>query len=250
MPDFGQQNPQLLGWPRGQDAQIVPYTYRDHDFPAGVARGTEPLWTRALDLICAQPGFILPDPTPMIGGCWGYSDRKRAGGDWSFHAFGLAIDIAAPWNPRGVFNPVASTHRLPDNTGTLVRPLGMLWGGDFTGSPDRMHIEIHLYPYEVAALVANLPRGPVHTEPTSHAYPLPAGYYYGPYSGPTESISGLGRHDAQYRAGLAAAQAKLQVPADGYYGPYTAHATRQWQTDHHLTVDGLIGPNTWRSLWA
>jgi peptidoglycan hydrolase-like protein with peptidoglycan-binding domain len=251
MPDFESQNPQSFGWPRGDQADIVPYTYQAHDFPDGVARGTEPLWTRALDLICAQPGFTLPDPRPSVGGCWGFSPRvKTSGNGWSFHAYGLALDIAAPWNPYGVYIPTASVHRMPVNTSALVRPLGMLWGGDFTGLRDWMHIELHLYPAEVAALVANLPRGPVHTEKTLHAFPLPAGYYYGPYTGPTESISGLGRGDQQYRPGLALAQRKLGVAGDGIYGPITRNATRVWQAAHQLTIDGLIGPATWRSLFG
>lgn len=38
------------------------------------------------------------------------------------------------------------------------------------------------------------------------------------------------------------------VVVDGSYGPQTAAAVRQFQTDHGITVDGIIGPETFRYL--
>lgn len=37
-------------------------------------------------------------------------------------------------------------------------------------------------------------------------------------------------------------------PVDGYYGPKTEAAIKWWQQQKGLTVDGIVGPNTWRSL--
>lgn len=237
---WGQYDPSRWGWRSGDAAEIVPFEFGGHLFPGGVAVGTVALWTRALTVLTKGAGFRLPDIAGDGAGCWGYEDRTVRGSDSpSFHAYGLALDLAAPWNPSGV-TPPAGPYRMPSDSATLLWPLGIEWGGSWSSRDlDWMHIECHLGPDDV---YASMPAGP--------PYPLPAGYYYGPYSGPTESISGSGRADAPYRPGLAMAQRHLKVAADGYYGAVTAAATVRWQTDHGLTPDGLIGPATWASLVA
>src|SRR5947209_12552586 len=35
---------------------------------------------------------------------------------------------------------------------------------------------------------------------------------------------------------------------DGIFGPVTKTAVEQFQTDAHLTVDGIVGPSTWSAL--
>ncbi|GLV56348.1 hypothetical protein KDH_31890 [Dictyobacter sp. S3.2.2.5] len=35
---------------------------------------------------------------------------------------------------------------------------------------------------------------------------------------------------------------------DGNYGPNTEYAVRHFQSNHHLTVDGIVGPQTWWEL--
>lgn len=237
-------DPASFGWQRGAAARIVRYSYAGHSFPQGVAAGTEGLWTRALGILCAQPGFRLPESTGLDAGMWGYADRVIAGtSTWSWHAYGLAVDIAAPWNPQGQRGRGASPHSLPGDTGRLLSPLRIVWGGDWIGQPDRMHLEIHATPAQVAALAGG------HEPPaTGTPYPLPAGYYYGPRSGPVRCISGQLPSDAPYRPGLARAQGVLRVDTDGRWGPVTDQSCRTWQAAHGLTADGLIGPITWASL--
>ena len=41
----------------------------------------------------------------------------------------------------------------------------------------------------------------------------------------------------------------LQVPSVGRFGPATEAAVRQLQSEHGLTVDGIVGPNTWSALF-
>lgn len=279
MPYFGSQDPSSFGWQHGAAASIVPFSYRGWSFPAGVAAGTSKLWTEALDRLTAQPGFELhPNKNPGVAGNWGYSDRKKTSGNgWSFHAYGLAIDIAAPWNPYGVARPPAGPYRLPLNTSQLVRDLGMIWGAEFN---DWMHLELHLSPAEVAALVAGSnvvedPEPPAGSPPAEQPapaigggvglppwlssgmggsvrrlFPLPAGWYYGPRSGPRESVSGyyLAPNDPQ-RIGLQLCQAKLGTDPDGLYGPVTGAAARRFQSTRGLVSDALIGARTWAALF-
>lgn len=37
-------------------------------------------------------------------------------------------------------------------------------------------------------------------------------------------------------------------PVDGYYGPRTKAAIQEFQRDHGLTPDGIVGYNTWRKF--
>lgn len=38
------------------------------------------------------------------------------------------------------------------------------------------------------------------------------------------------------------------VATDGHYGPQTAEAVREFQSDYGLVVDGVVGPQTWTAL--
>lgn len=100
------------------------------------------------------------------------------------------------------------------------------------------------------------------------AFPLPAGYYYGPPSGPRQSVSGRTRNSrvpndviqvkGRWRSkGLAVWQARMQARgwnigkdgADGRYGNDTARIVKQFQKNKGLAIDGKIGPATWRAAF-
>lgn len=105
-------------------------------------------------------------------------------------------------------------------------------------------------------------------------FPLPrkkgAMYYYGPADGPKTSVSGMGRNTAvpadvvqvkgRWRSkGLALFQARLIARgwselarnggADGRFGKTTEKVVRQFQKAMGLTVDGQVGPATWKAAW-
>ncbi|MDP8971162.1 MAG: peptidoglycan-binding protein [Actinomycetota bacterium] len=59
---------------------------------------------------------------------------------------------------------------------------------------------------------------------------------------------------AQHRDGVEAAQRQLEkrgwaIVVDGYLGEQTLAVVRKFQREKNLTVDGLIGPSTWRAIW-
>lgn len=76
-------------------------------------------------------------------------------------------------------------------------------------------------------------------------FPLPAGSYFGPRSGPKESVSGYYNH----RSDLARWQVAAGLRGDGLYGAKTASRARALQSKHRLVCDGLIGPRTWGAAW-
>ncbi len=84
-------------------------------------------------------------------------------------------------------------------------------------------------------------------------FPLPQGAYFGPKEGPATSVSGYFSH----RDDLKRWQTQMikrgwnlgKAGADGLYGSDTAKVAHDFQTEKHLHVDALIGPDTWAAAW-
>jgi hypothetical protein len=98
-----------------------------------------------------KPGFHEADD-------WGYSYRANVNNPstLSCHSSGTAIDYNATRHPngkRGTFSAaqVNHIHAILDEVERVVR-----WGGDFSGTPDEMHLEINANASAVARVAARL----------------------------------------------------------------------------------------------
>lgn len=117
----------------------------------------------------------------------------------------------------------------------------------YGGSGDWLHIELdpdHANRTDwVAAIVATMPT-PETPDPTPPKPDEPPAY-----SGRPSKQGSTGKQ-------VEAIQRQLRLRgydcgnADGKFGPRTDAAVRQFQMDHGLTVDGIVGPKTWAALFA
>lgn len=106
----------------------------------------------------------------------------------------------------------------------------------------------------------NYPNDPVHFEYDASrdpsragapAYPLPAGWYFGPKSGPRESVSGFYSHREDLRRWQQRmADRGWTISPDGLYGDQTGDVAEAFQREKGLTVDRKIGPATWAAAWT
>jgi hypothetical protein len=108
-------------------------------------------------------------------------------------------------------------------------------------------------PVQPAPTPAPKPTGPVVVAPGVPAppFPLPRGWYFGPKSGPEESVSGFYSH----REDLRRWQQRMKdrgwaINPDGLYGSETAGVAHAFQVEKHLDMDSLIGPETWAAAWT
>lgn len=144
-------DPGSFGWQRGANINTG-FSWNGMTWPGGVARGTEGLWTSLLNqLVPNIPGGLKG------GSQWGYENRNIAGsGNASFHSYGLALDINADSNGRGLPGyGRAGQYVIPGEVAhRIAQSLGMEWGGDWSFT-DPMHFEIHLPPSALGATVGS-----------------------------------------------------------------------------------------------
>jgi len=261
------------GWSVGTSGQlgVVPLVVAGIAFPPGVRGGDV---ATVLGYVAQQ--FHNRVEHLYTPGCWGYAFRPVAGQTtgYSNHASGTAIDINAPTHPLakvGTFTPqqAAEIRRIVAEVAPAVR-----WGGDYSGRKDEMHFEINASAATVAAVAARIRGGgaPAPTPPSGGGvaappFPLPGGYYFGPRSGPNNSISCMARNgsDARWRPNLRQWQQRMidrgwgsyfrRYGADGMYGETVASSEAgqcalAFQREKGLAADGLIGPQTWAAAWT
>ena len=75
------------------------------------------------------------------------------------------------------------------------------------------------------------------------AAPAPAPASYPAYPGRLLTVGVSGADVATWQTQMA--HRGWSIGVDGSYGPQSAGVCRNFQADKHLTVDGVVGPNTW-----
>lgn len=137
---FNNYDPASFGWSRNYD--LVPFVFGGVNF-GQVARAAKPVFTALLtELVPHIPGGLKP------GKCWGWSATDDlAGGVWSFHHYGIAIDINWNKNVMGSPTPGVGQYAIPhDIASKIATKYGCEYGGDWSAPKDWMHFEIHLAP--------------------------------------------------------------------------------------------------------
>jgi hypothetical protein len=126
-----------------------------HKLPGGIKAGD----VEVVMTYCVRQLHMRVEPIDTGGhDDWGYAYRKnRNANNLSCHASGTAFDWNATRHPngkRGTFTTtqVQTIHDICDRELAGV----VKWGGDFSGTKDEMHFEIHGTAQQVAAVAARL----------------------------------------------------------------------------------------------
>ena len=91
----------------------------------------------------------------------------------------------------------------------------------------------------------------VETNRPAPKFPLEKGYYFGPKSGPKESVSGYYSHRADLKKWQTQmAKRGWDITADGYYGDETRDVAKAFKIEKGLGTSGRIGSNAWRFAWT
>lgn len=96
----------------------------------------------------------------VVGTCWGYAERTIRGSstELSNHASGTAVDSNAPEHPLGTQPSANFSAAQIAAIRTIVAYAGgcLRWGGDYTGRPDGMHLEVVKSEAECAAVLGRV----------------------------------------------------------------------------------------------
>jgi hypothetical protein len=140
-------SPDALGWgpPCPQD-RIV--TFRAGGINLTAHEDAAPLFAAFVTDIVGR-GYAVD----KIADDWGYNCRRIRGSDsWSYHAWGLAIDLNATNNPMGT----ELVTDMPPWIDEVAAQYGLYWGGNFNRRHDAMHFEVHLSHAEAKELTGRL----------------------------------------------------------------------------------------------
>lgn len=176
----------------------------------------------------------------------------------SNHLGGTAMDLR--WNDHPMGNAYAGYSQAEIAT---VRALlafyenTIFWGNDWTSPKDSMHYQMSYDTYTnqgkcldfisrkiTSNGFSTFKSGGV-TDP--NAFPLPAGYYWGPLDGPAESISGQAGEPQAWLDGLGRWQTTVGIAASKVWDAATMNAAttlqkaKGWQPNPDITVNGGYG---------
>ncbi len=175
----------------------------------------------------------------------GYNCREvRAGGPHSLHSFGIACDIN--WNTNHLRRDnvlVTDMPRKMIDDIVAIRTTGgariFSWGGDYTTFKDAHHFEIVASPNELLAGIdwATV-RAPRARKDRPGTWANVQRGDRGPTVAKLQQLLADAGFDPLPRGG----------GGKGIFGPRTDKQVRAYQASRKLTVDGLVGNQTWTAL--
>ncbi|MGB0972702.1 MAG: M15 family metallopeptidase [Mycobacterium sp.] len=170
----------------------------------------------------------------VLGGYGRNNGSNHLGGtafdyNWSDHAFRVSYD---GWSQE----EIALVRELLDFFEGLV-----FWGQDWNSPKDGMHFQMGYNTYGDEDRIRDFIARKIRADGKStfragpkdpNDFPLPAGYFYGPLDGPTESVSGEWDGTPQaWKDGLGRWQAALGLPVSKVWDNATAAAATALQKD-------------------
>lgn len=193
---------------------------------------------QALDGVMRTFAYVPRANSPSAWETGAYNCRRITGGTgFSLHAYGIAADINARTNPYGralitdmPSAMVSAIRAIKTDDGVQV----FRWGGDYSTNRDAMHYEIVASPKELSA---GLDWSTVVAEPPDDNDPRTRPTTVKGDRGPSvkrlnELLSGNG----------------FDAPSSSVFGDKTLAAVRSYQKSRKLTVDGIVGLQTWTAL--
>lgn len=225
----------------------------------GSEMGTDVEGTDSITLVAPVLNRYLPGAdyraTQMPHDPASHDDAQRLWDDVTCsidNGYGVVANIVAPPSnyPRGVRDSVSPEY----GGGTVFHYIALMGYADDNQGRAFWVADSGFRPYgywcsydQMATLIPPkgyaAARGGVPVD--SNAFPLPAGYYYGPFEGPQESISGRAGEPQAWIDGLRRWQQKAGVPVDGVYGTATRQRAIEYQRAAGQLTLGTIGPMTW-----
>jgi hypothetical protein len=181
---------------------------------------------------CIRRGYVIRQVDTGAYNC-----RLIAGSStWSNHAWALAIDINWQLNPMR--RPL--TTNIPVWMRQLFNRFGFAWGGDYSGTPDAMHMEFMGTPAQADAATQ------IARRELGGAAPAPAE----PWLNLPDVRTTPRKFQAWYNA-FPFNPPLLPVikPLADSWGPQSEAALKKVQSRYGLTADGIVGPRTKKLLW-
>ena len=175
-----------------------------------------------------------------------FNCRKITGGKgYSLHAYGIAADLnwtRNPYGPRLITDMpkamIADIKSIRANNGARV----FRWGGDYRGNKDAMHFEVICAPADLATGIRGGSHHATAGTPMGNVLQLVADC----------STHTLRKGDkgqcVKVLQQILATKFNHPMAVDSQFGPATDHGVRDVQRWFSLTVDGVVGPQTWKAM--
>lgn len=194
---------------------------------------------------CLRDGYVIRQADTGAYNCRYISGTKI----WSNHAWALAIDINWQLNPMR--RPL--TTNIPTWMVQKFNRYGFAWGGHYSGTPDAMHFEFMGTPAQAdeAWRIFVKEREGTAPGPAPAPSPLPVFapgsrvlYLKDPHMEGTDVL----KLQQVFNKWYYGPNGLPWLGEDGDFGPATDGRVREFQRRAGLTVDGEMGPASWKAL--